>query len=267
MVWQLALWTWQLVLTLCWLWYIPAASSSLLRWMAYLSVIACATMCIWCLAKLHRHRLWRRRKSARPSKEIQIERRRIARSLHDVLGSQLVFALSLCSSKQDATLHQTLEHGLLHLRLIVDSMDMQDDALALCMARFRHRVQPILNRREIVLHWYVCEDDDFPSPDQSLRGQAAQHILAVLQEAVSNILQHAYAREIWVRLDIDPSPTTTTQHHRRGYLSVEDNGRGIPSDGLTGMGIASMRQRAQDIGGQLQISPRDGGGTCLHLSW
>ncbi len=66
--------------------------------------------------------------------------------------------------------------------------------------------------------------------------------------------------------------TSTTQlaqknASQRGHLRVEDDGCGIPTCGQAGMGLANMRQRAHAIGGQLQISARAGGGTCLHLSW
>ncbi len=266
MLWRLATWSWQLMLGLCWLWYMPATSAAFVRWVSYLSVISSTCMCIWYLAKAYRHRLWRRRKSVRPSQEIRTERRRIAQSLHDVLGSQLVYALSLCINKPDPVLQQTLEQGLLNLRLIVDSMDGQDDILPMCMARFRHRVQPVLDRRGILLHWHVCDDDTLQSSDHLPRGQIAQNILAILQEAISNILQHAHAREIWITLHRH-NPACTKNASQRGHLRVEDNGCGIPTCGQAGMGLANMRQRAHAIGGQLQISPRAGGGTCLHLSW
>ncbi len=137
MLWRLATWSWQLMLGYAGSGYMPQHLQLLCAGCLYLSVISSTCMCIWYLAKAYRHRLWRRRKSVRPSQEIRTERRRIAQSLHDVLGSQLVYALSLCINKPDPVLQQILEQGLLNLRLIVDSMDGQDDALPMCMARFQ----------------------------------------------------------------------------------------------------------------------------------
>jgi signal transduction histidine kinase len=49
----------------------------------------------WLLPLAYRSVLWRRRKSVRPSREVQLERRRIAEALHDDVGSQLVQLISL----------------------------------------------------------------------------------------------------------------------------------------------------------------------------
>lgn len=271
MIWQLALWMWQLMFVVLWLWNAPDFETTNLRWAAWLTALICLSMVIWYLPKAYRSWLWRRRKSVRPPLEVKVERSRIATALHDSIGSQLVFALSLSRSKNDPELQQTIEQCLLGMRLIVDSMDGQDDELPLCLARFRHRLQPVLDRRGIKLNWQIVESEYNNPP----RGPKAQNIIAVLHEAISNILQHAQANEIWVTLNQTPTKSILRQNEQ-SFLCVEDNGCGIPNkqtnatiDDCTsaGMGLASMYQRARDIGGDLRISHREGGGTCVYLSW
>lgn len=271
MIWQLALWVWQLIITFLWLWGAPEFNNTTLRWASHLNVLIGLGMVFWYLPKAYRSWLWRRRKSIRPPHEVKVERRRIATALHDSIGSQLVLALSLARNKNDPELEQTIEQCLFGMRLIVDSMDGQDDELTLCLARFRHRLQPVLERRGIKINWKIIYSEYNTAP----KGTKAQNIIAVLHEAVSNILQHSQANEIWVTFD-QTQTTSTLQRNEQSFLCVEDNGCGIPSNhsNLTiehcssaGMGLASMHQRARDIGGVLRISRREGGGTCVYLSW
>jgi signal transduction histidine kinase len=73
----------------------------------------------------------------------------------------------------------------------------------------------------------------------------------IATEAMTNAARHAGARRCDVRLvggaDL--------------MVVVEDDGRGLPSDPSRGVGLASMRERATEIGGELTIADRDGGGT------
>lgn len=271
MIWQLALWVWQLMFVVLLIWNAPSWENATLRWATWLTALICLGMVIWYLPKAYRSWLWRRRKSVRPPLEVKVERRRIATALHDSIGSQLVFALSLSRNKNDPELQQTIEQCLLGMRLIVDSMDGQDDELPLCLARFRHRLQPVLDRRGIKLNWRIIDHEYLNPP----RGPKAQNIISVLHEAISNILQHAHANEIWVTFNQTPTNSKLRQYEH-SFLCVEDNGCGIQNThtnattkdcASTGMGIASMYQRARDISGDLRISRREDGGTCIYLSW
>lgn len=279
MIWHLALWTMQLALALTW--HLSTQQWWWHWWISALAALICAAMVAWHLPQLYRRWLWRRRKSMRPSPEIQAERRRIAAALHDSLGCQLVHAMALLDALRNPALQQVLEQCLLDLRLIVDSMDAQDDALPLCMARFRHRLQAVLDRRRIHLHWDVWDPETEREYARLPRGQMAQSIMAVLQESVSNILQHAHANEVWITLiPCVQQPAQGRTLHAR--LCIEDNGLGLPSqllhtqplptssggeEGLNGRGVPNMYRHAHEIGGELQICQRDGGGSRICLLW
>jgi signal transduction histidine kinase len=85
-------------------------------------------------------------------------------------------------------------------------------------------------------------------------------VFRVLQESLTNILRHAAATRVDVRLEASEDKV---------QLAVSDNGRGIGAHALTkrtSFGVRGMRERALELGGSLEIAPADGGGTRLVLS-
>jgi len=98
-------------------------------------------------------------------------------------------------------------------------------------------------------------------PLDSVREDCAIHVYRIVQEALSNAARHSGSPEAWVRIDCRSGDL---------QLDVEDHGSGIaaaPPAGDTprGMGMVSMRERAELIGGELHVSPAQGGGTVVQL--
>lgn len=248
-------------------------------WIATLiAAVGGLAMALRYVPRIYRRLMCKWRRNAHPSKEILEERKRIASDLHDTLGSQLVQALVLMEetgSSGSSAAKEVLEQSLLDLRLIVDSMDAQNDGLGMRMARLRHRLEPVMRRKGIVLHWTLCDPElDIGRPtDAALPvGKVAHQILAVVQESISNAIEHAYASEVWVALE----PFEKDDPERFGWswrLCVEDNGVGFNpkatlSDGSkSGHGVSNMYRRMNEIAGDLHIQPRQGGGTQVSLRW
>jgi signal transduction histidine kinase len=91
------------------------------------------------------------------------------------------------------------------------------------------------------------------SDEQSL------HLFLVIQEAVSNCIQHGRAQEAKVSLKM----------LKQGVrLSIRDNGRGFNPDTAkgTGHGLSNMAARAQKIGGRLTVLSKVNGGTRVVLN-
>jgi signal transduction histidine kinase len=74
----------------------------------------------------------------------------------------------------------------------------------------------------------------------------------IIREALTNVVTHAEARSCTVRLWFD------TELH----VEVLDDGVGS-AEVASGVGLASMRQRASDLGGNCRVEPGLGGGTRL----
>lgn len=98
-------------------------------------------------------------------------------------------------------------------------------------------------------------------PIRRLTPQQERAVYRIVQEALHNVAQHAGADQVWVMLAFTPETL---------YVTVEDNGRGFdrrviqnPSPGH--VGLISMDERAQSVGGEVDISSQPGSGTRVIL--
>ncbi|HEY5912981.1 MAG TPA: ATP-binding protein, partial [Verrucomicrobiae bacterium] len=84
----------------------------------------------------------------------------------------------------------------------------------------------------------------------------ALHLFRLALEAVNNALRHAHARNITISLNRAPTHLT---------LEVVDDGTGLPPNfsESRGLGLHTMRYRAQSIGGRLSIGAGPAGGTAV----
>jgi signal transduction histidine kinase len=106
----------------------------------------------------------------------------------------------------------------------------------------------------LVLH-YEKSGTSFP-----LDVGASVHVYRVLQEALNNVSRHSGAKEAWVRLKFFAD---------RLELEVEDHGRGIVAEkNGRGIGLVAMRERAEIIGGTLELLQPGAGGAlvCLRMA-
>jgi signal transduction histidine kinase len=97
-----------------------------------------------------------------------------------------------------------------------------------------------------------CEDVPTDEPEVSM------HLYRIAQEAVANAVRHGAASEVFISMKVDGGTLA---------LAIEDNGKGmlpVSRIGGEGMGLRTMRYRAQALGATLDFKPRSGGGTCVH---
>ena len=89
--------------------------------------------------------------------------------------------------------------------------------------------------------------------DTDVPREIADHVIAVLSEALTNIARHAHAGRADVALETDG---------REVRLTVTDNGVGIPAEGRRS-GLANMAERARQLGGEMKWTAPAAGGTAL----
>jgi signal transduction histidine kinase len=86
----------------------------------------------------------------------------------------------------------------------------------------------------------------------------AIHVYRVLQEALNNVARHSQSKHAGVRLTFAPDSVV---------LEVEDDGIGFQhSNGTLGMGLISMRERAEIVKGRIEFLDRSGGGALIRLT-
>ena len=203
----------------------------------------------------------------------EAERRTLARELHDAVGQELT-ALSLNLTIIDDALpgvtpnkiRERLEdsQGLLekttcHLRdIMVELRPPGLDELGL-LAALKEHVGQVARRSEVEMSIAGTE----PQPRLAATDEIA--LFRIAQEALNNIVKHARASETRVSL---------RQNAHCVVLSIMDNGVGFdtarkPIMGGYGMGTTTMRERAEAIGGRLQLQSAPGEGTrvTVELNW
>ena len=103
-------------------------------------------------------------------------------------------------------------------------------------------VEQFGRQHDIATHFEVAGPIGVVPPESNI------HIYRIVQEALTNVSKHAGAKEAWVRL---------AQHNGRLALAIEDRGRGLPAGDAVarGVGLVSMRERAELMGGTFAIRP------------
>jgi signal transduction histidine kinase len=98
-----------------------------------------------------------------------------------------------------------------------------------------------------------------PPDPPALSKAVSTAVYRIYQEALTNVLRHANARHVEVRLQTDPVEV---------HLQIEDDGCGIDTAAITdatSLGLLGMRERASVLGGELAVGPTPQGGTRVTL--
>ena len=202
-----------------------------------------------------------------------IERKEIARELHDEFGPYLfalrahASALTRIAETGDPNVEATRKHG--------GAMLEQMNALQQSNRRVLEKLRPVglaeLGLREalgaLLRLWRESHPDVVieTAISQSLgdTGETADlTIYRTIQEALTNVFRHAGATRVNVTVEPAELPSGLTRAGRGGALvRVRDNGSGLKPDHRLGLGLTGMRERILALGGSLTIASGDGGVT------
>lgn len=180
------------------------------------------------------------------------ERERIMRDMHDGIGGLLVSTLATLEAGETDPdeIGQALRAALDDLRLMIDSLDpLEEDNLSQALGMYRARILPRLADVGLEVDWQVADLPSIPDfgPHKVLQ------VLRILQEAVTNVIKHAKATGLAVRVGAASGPSPCVR------IEVRDNGAGIREDSREGRGLHNMYRRAESIGGALQIESTPAG--------
>jgi signal transduction histidine kinase len=194
------------------------------------------------------------------------ERQRLARDLHDS-ATQTIYSANLIAEvlpaswergrdegvEETKTLRRLMRTALCEMRTLL--YELRPETLeAASLADLLERLGEALHGQgEAAVEVHVDEGVALPVDEKLV-------FYRIAQEALTNVAKHAHATR--VRVDVTKGEETVT-------LTVTDDGRGFDqSQARPGsMGLRTMRERAEQIGGDLEIVSVEGGGTMVSMTW
>lgn len=199
----------------------------------------------------------------------ELERQRIARELHDSVGQALggvKFELETCEAQLtgEERTARTLQQLARRMQSVIDevrriSMDLRpstldDLGILPTLGWFMREFSAIYG--QIELNTLVDVDED------EIAAPLKTAIYRIVQEAFHNVVTHSGARRVSVVL---------RRRKRQLELQVQDDGAGCDTrprgKERGGLGLATMRERAEVTGGRFALRSQPGSGTTVAVSW
>jgi PAS domain S-box-containing protein len=193
----------------------------------------------------------------------EVERRRIARDLHDGVLQELSYTAAamgmIMLQSEDAKIKERLQaaveairRGAQSLREVVNDLRIEDEE----GRPFTEIVESLVMRtRTMARNKEVSLEVGEQVPTAPL-GETGTQVSRIIQEALTNACRHSSARMISVRLRIEGKDL---------LAEVSDDGVGFGSETPPGVGLGSMRERVEIIGGELEIESEKERGTSVRL--
>lgn len=214
-----------------------------------------------------RRRMQRKLEKLKRTQAVQQERERIARDIHDDLGTVLS-RISMVSetaaseaergSLQEKRLNEICETSRQLTRTmeeIVWAQDPRHDSLDNMVSYICSFASDLLGVARI-----ACRlDIPIELPGIPLEAEQRHELFLVFKEALNNIIKHSGASEVRISLRIEPDSIR---------IVVEDNGRGFDPAKLPegkGNGLTNMKNRLHRLGGSVEILSEPGKGTRVNI--
>jgi two-component sensor histidine kinase len=198
---------------------------------------------------------------------LERERARIARDLHDQLGANLTQVALLgemagadknspdeieSHAKQISETARETTHSLDEIVWAINPSNDTLEGLANYACKYAQEYLALANVRYRV-------DLPLQLPPTPIPPEVRHNVFLAFKEAVHNVVKHAQAGEVWIRLRLSP---------QNFILEIEDNGRGIENQSApqNRNGLRNMKRRMEDIRGEFSISGGAKAGTIVRLT-
>jgi signal transduction histidine kinase len=196
---------------------------------------------------------------------LEAERSRIARDLHDDLGSSLTEINVLASTGQRPQANEASQTNLFHaiagkarsliaaLDIIVWAVDPEDNLLQSLGDYLSGYAEEFFAHTNISCRFKV----PVSFPEITLEGRVRHDVLMAVKEALNNVVRHAEATEVEFRMAVAD-----------GDLEIEitDNGKGFEGSGEKGgHGLKNISARLLKVGGSCMVESTVAGGTMVKI--
>ena len=187
---------------------------------------------------------------------LAVERERIARNLHDIVIQNLYatsLSLSIAGKQAGREVEIEFNRAIQSLDKIIveirnEILDLESKKSTQLRLRLEDTLIPILNPAGAEFDLFI----EVPTLPEDVQ----VHIRSVCLEATSNAVRHGHASFIRIRI---------SRHGDDLFLTVADNGSGIPEKSQRQNGLHNLRERALSLGGKMEIQKNTHGGTTI--SW
>ncbi len=193
------------------------------------------------------------------------ERQRIAREMHDSLAQVLGYVNTKAQASLELLRAGQDERAAAQIAQLAEAArtayaDVREDILGLrtSLSQERDFVETL---RDYLVRWQeqsqVPVELELPTPAPQIKPAAELQLIRIVQEALANVRKHAAARHAWVRI---------ASRNGQVEVVVEDDGSGFDPSALgrgtfPRFGLATMRERVESVGGDLEIDSAPGKGT------
>jgi signal transduction histidine kinase len=194
--------------------------------------------------------------------DLERERTRVARELHDTIGGDLAASVALFKyyfenpsvrGSRDEVLtniYEVLQTGLQNLRAMLRSLRSREVGPAGLVGELRDMATAYQRFHGLDVLLEVRGDEQDLSPAHQ------EVVFQVVREALSNVRRHSESGTCLVNCSFGEQPFV---------VSIKDWGTGIMTQNTDGFGLIGMRERAAGIGGRLQVVSAPGRGTTVFL--
>ncbi|MDH5394414.1 MAG: ATP-binding protein [Gammaproteobacteria bacterium] len=183
----------------------------------------------------------------------RVERRRIARDLHDDVSAKVLSLVYRADNDENADLARDT---LSELRSVIHDLESPQLSLQESVKEWRIEAKRRCEEAGLKLHWQQKE-----LPEIELLPVYKSNLRKVFRESLSNIIKHAEADSVSIKISyID----------NNFKLEIEDDGKGfdrsVAGKNKTSIGLNSIKRRVRDLGGILKIDTDHGIGTAIRVS-
>ncbi|MCI4669541.1 MAG: sensor histidine kinase [Bacteroidia bacterium] len=192
------------------------------------------------------------------------ERKRVAKELHDTLGGTLA-AVKLSMEGLKRSLDDNAREKFKHTQELLsmayqETRQLSHDMMALPLKHLglepsiKSLCKTINSSGKIEVSYEAEIDESI-----NFSNEKETHVYRILQELLQNVIKHAQANKVWVKLK---------NSHEGLSLSVEDNGRGFPkviNKSTHGMGLSNIEDRVTGLRGELDIESEPGKGSKVSI--
>ncbi|MBL7943949.1 MAG: hypothetical protein JNM00_14340 [Flavobacteriales bacterium] len=219
-------------------------------------------------------RAWIRRNYRQRLKQLEseqallAERNRISGDLHDDLGAELsniviltrIAKSKLGLSQEEAApidrIDRAASDTINKMSGIIWSLNPGNDSLDNLADYIRRYTYDFLELHHLEGEVHI----EGAMPDVQMKGMIRRNVFLIVKEALHNIHKHSGADRVTIRFVVE---------NRMCCITITDNGSGLTpgAEQSGGIGLKSMRQRAQDIGGKWSITSGINGGCEIALCW